>query len=147
MTLIGIGVGFFWTMEPSPEALPSGRQLVLQSIELGALEQQADPTALNPAMKPKLFYSFQDRLVLRVTTAPTVTDPVSLNARLLGSNGVIVELDPPTITLQPGISSFCCWQVQEEGDFTLQLFRPEKVVTSIPLKVEDVGRAPALPVF
>ena len=147
VTIIGIALGFLWNGSPEPQVLSGGRQLLLENIELGALEQQADPTALNPAMKPKLFYTLQDRLVLRVTAAPAVMEPVTLNARLLTKDGVIVELEPPTITLQPGVSSFCCWQMREVGDFTLQLFRPEKIVTSLPLKVEDVGQGPSLPVF
>ncbi|MBI1833942.1 MAG: hypothetical protein HYR90_03910 [Candidatus Andersenbacteria bacterium] len=110
-------------------------QTIITEILLARL---ADPTQReepNPVLTRELRYTTADLLALRVTTRPDIIQPIQIGARLLTPEGRIVELDPPSMTLAPGQSTFCCWQVAEPAIYTLQLFRPEGIVSTIPLEV------------
>jgi hypothetical protein len=108
---------------------------IISEIQFGALFSAQDATKPNPRIEQKQFYATQDRLVMKVTTVPTVTDSFEVGVRLLTPSGSVVEMDPPSATFTPGTSSFCCWQINKEGTYTLQIFRPEKTVSTIPVTI------------
>ncbi len=109
---------------------------IISEIQFGALLSPVEADKLNPRIQQKQFYTTSDRLVMRLTTTPEVTEPFEVAVRLLTPSGSIVELNPPSATFTPGTSSFCCWQITKEGTYTLQIFRPEKTVSTIPLVIQ-----------
>lgn len=115
-------------------AAPTAR--IISAIMIGALKSPAEAEALHPRLEQKSAYATDDRLVMRVTSESSVTESFEVGVRLLEQSGNVVELDPPSVTFQPGTSSFCCWQVAHEGNYTLQIFRPEKIISTIPLRVK-----------
>lgn len=110
---------------------------VIASIMIGALKSPAEAEDLNPRLEQKSAYTTDDQLVMRITSEPAVREPFEVGVRLLEQSGKVVEIEPPSVTFQPGTSSFCCWQVTTEGNYTLQIFRPEKVISTIPLVVKQ----------
>ena len=111
------------------------QETIVSEITLGALRSAEEANDVDPPLVQKPSYTTSDQLVLRITTAPEVERLVELNARLLTPAGEVVELDPSVVQFSPGTSGFCCWQVEEPGEYTLQIFRPERTITSIPLKI------------
>lgn len=121
--------------EAPDTSLQQGQQAIISEIILAALIDPNQREQANPALRQSASYTTTDFLALRITTRPEVTTPIELGARLRTEAGTIVELEPPSMTLPPGQSTFCCWQVDQEGTYTLQLFRPEGTITSIPLRI------------
>lgn len=113
---------------------PSGA--LIEHIAIGALTRPEEAEKLNPKFEQKQTYSTNDKLVMRVTTTTAVTAPFEMGVRLLTPTGKVVELNPSSATFSPGVSSFCCWSVAKEGTYTLQIFRPEKTVSTIPLVIQ-----------
>lgn len=111
------------------------RQTIISEIILAALTDPSRRAEKAPPLRQSNTYTTDNLLALRITTEPSITSPIQLGARLLTEKGLIVELDPPSFTLPPGVSTFCCWQVAQAGVYTLQLFRPEGIITSIPLTI------------
>lgn len=126
------------TVEPALE----GKQTIIAEIVLAALADPATRDQENPPLQQHPTYTTQDLLALRITTQAGVTSPVQMGARLLTEAGTVVELDPPSMTLPPGQSTFCCWQVEAAGTYTLQLFRPEGIITTIPLTIRPALTQP-----
>lgn len=123
------------------ETVIPGRQAIISEIILAGL---ADPTRRdepNPPLRQTPTYTTKDYIALRITTLPEITKPIQMGARLLTDKGAIIELDPPSFTLPPGQSTFCCWQIPEAGTFTVQLFRPEGIITTIPIKIRQASEA------
>lgn len=115
------------------------QQAIISEIILASLIDPNQREQENPALRQSASYTTADFLALRITTRPEVISPVQLGARLRTEAGAIVELDPPSMTLPPGQSTFCCWQVMQEDTYTLQLFRPEGIITSIPLRIRKAS--------
>ena len=118
------------------------QQTIIAQIVLAALADSTQREAVNPPLRQAPNYSTADELALRVTTQTHVQEPIQLNARLLTLERRVVELDPPSMTLQPGTSTFCCWSIDEPGSYTLQLFRPEGIITSIPVTIKQSQNVP-----
>lgn len=109
---------------------------IISEIQFGALLSPAEAEKQNPRIQQKQFYTTDDRLIMRLITTPQVTEPFEVAVRLLTPSGSIVELNPPSAQFTPGTSSFCCWHITKEGTYTLQIFRPEKTVSTIPLTIQ-----------
>lgn len=124
------------SLDTAPES-PHAPQTIIAQIVLAALADPAQKEMQNPQLRQSPQYTTQDHLALRVTTQSHVQEPIEINARLLTLERRVVELDPPSMTLQPGVSTFCCWQIQMPGSYTLQLFRPEGIITSIPVTIKQ----------
>jgi hypothetical protein len=118
------------------------RQFIISELTLAALADPAARDKQNPPLKQSKVYRATDLLALQVTTHQAVTSPVQINARLVTQTGAIIEMDPPSITLPPGKSTFCCWQVEQEGEYLLQLFRPEGIISTAPLTIRRGSGAP-----
>lgn len=125
--------------ETNQDISQSGPQNIISEIVLAALVDPNQRDRQDPALQQSTYYTTANFLALRITTRPEITSPIQLNARLRTDSGSIVELDPPSMTLPPGESTFCCWQVVQEGTYTLQLFRPEGIITSIPLRIRQAS--------
>lgn len=128
--------------QPLHVQTPEGRQLIITEITLGTPIDAAEVTARNPKLRQLAVYSTADPLALRITTDAAVTEPFTVSARLLTPAGAVVELTPTQATFEPGTSSFCCWLVSQPGKYTLQIFRPEKVITSLPLVIKQAPVQP-----
>lgn len=121
----------------------SSTQTIISQIVLAKLADPKQSKEDNPSLKQDILYTTEDYIALRVTTQPSITKSIQMGARLLTREGRIVELDPPSMTLPPGESTFCCWIIDEPNEYTLQLFRPEGIISSIPLKIRKALSAPA----
>lgn len=128
--------------QPLHVQTPEGRDLIVSEITLGTLLDPTQANQKNPRLRQQDSYTTADPLALRITTTPEVTASFSVGARLLTPEGTVVELVPSSVTFSPGTSSFCCWTVPQSGHYTLQLFRPEKVITSLPLLIEQASARP-----
>jgi hypothetical protein len=119
-----------------------GQPILIDHIAIGALVYEEEANHRNPTMREKMSYTTADQIVLRVTTSPEVIRPVELNARLLTPEGRVVELNPSSVSFEPGTSSFCCWRVDTPDEYTLQIFRPERTITTYPLPVIRAAETP-----
>lgn len=128
--------------QPLHVQTPEGRDLIVSEITLGTLLDATQANQKNPKLRQQDSYTTADPLALRITTNVEVTAPFSVGARLLTPEGTVVELVPSSVTFAPGTSSFCCWIVPQPGHYTLQLFRPEKIITSLPLLIEKASARP-----
>lgn len=128
--------------QPLQLQAPEGRELVVSEITLGTLIDPTQAKDKNPKLRQQDSYTTADPLALRITTDPSVDTSFSIGARLLTQAGTIIELEPSSVTFQPGTSSFCCWTVPQAGRYTLQIFRPEKIITTLPLFIEQATARP-----
>jgi len=108
----------------------------IADIRLAAL---ADPTRINesnPPLRQFSSYTTNDYIALKITTTADAPARQEITARLLTSDGGVKALNPPSFVFPSGTSTFCCWQVDTPGTYTLQLFRPEGGVTTFPLTIK-----------
>lgn len=111
------------------------KELIITEMVLAGLATSDQATVKNPNLRQSPSYATGQPLALRVTTAPNVTRDIELSARLLTETGEIKDLDPSSIKLAAGTSTFCCWTIDTPGTYRLQIFRPEKTITSIPVVI------------
>lgn len=115
----------------------SNREIIITNLLVGTVDE-SQITAKNPSVVTKPSYFSNEPIAIKIEATENFTDPIQINARLLTSTGAVVELDPPSIMLQPpGNNTFCCWVVSQPGEFSLQLFRPEKIITTVPIKIRQ----------
>lgn len=114
---------------------------LISEIVLAALKDPAQAGRENPALVQSGTYTTNSLLALQITTEESVENPLQFTARLLNPTGAVVPLDPPSFTVKPGTSIFCCWQIDTPADYILQIFRPEGTITSIPVKVRQGSAA------
>jgi hypothetical protein len=112
------------------DQLSNFKPAIITEITVGALARPELAESMNPPIQQRPFYTTADQLVMKVTTAENIVEPIEVNVRLLTTEKRVTELDPPSVKFQPGTSSFCCWRIESPGDYTLQIFRPEKIVSS-----------------
>ncbi len=108
---------------------------LFSDLRLGTLVRDSFATQKNPPIKQKTEYTIKEKIMLRGTTTPAATGPVTLTVRLVNTKSTIVPISPTTITLDPGTNSYCCWTIPTVGEYTMQVFRPDSVITNIPLKI------------
>lgn len=126
------------------ELTPESKKIVLRDLQIseitvGALTNPSEATKTEPKLRQKREYSTADQIALRVVTTPSVNRTIQLTARLIDPTGKIVELQPTTVSFEPGTSTFCCWNFPTAGSFNLQIFRPEQIITSIPVVVRTAA--------
>ncbi len=118
------------------EEEPRGSSIPLFSdLRLGTPVRPEFANQENPPIKQKTEYTILEPIMLRGTTTDAATDTLSLDVRLVDSKSKIISLDPGTVSLEPGTSSYCCWVVNTPGQYTMQIFRPDSVVTTLPIKI------------
>lgn len=115
-------------------SVPAGA--IIEHIAVGALTRPEEAQKPNPKFEQKQTYDTNDQLVMRITTTKDVTSSFEVGVRLLTRSGGVIEMKPPAATFKPGVSSFCCWNVKEAGTYTLQIFRPEKTISTMPLVIQ-----------
>ena len=144
--LVGVIVAHYVELaQPLTFTDREGREILIREITLGTLLTEAELTKDNPKLRQPSSYVTTDPLALRITTDPIVQQPVTLSVRLLTPAGEVVELTPSQVSFQPGTSSYCCWQIGQPGKYSFQIFRPEKVITTIPIQVRGSTRTPTPP--
>lgn len=111
---------------------------IITQITLAGLRTAQEEGKEDPALKQQNNYHTGEPLALRITTAESVKEAIQISVRLLDKGGGIQELSPSSLEFQPGTSTFCCWHISEAGDYTLQIFRPERTVTTVPIKIQGV---------
>lgn len=142
LLVLAVAVAGFWyasrggfTPPQSQQAsIPTGA--LIENIAVGALTRPDEAQKPNPKFEQKLTYDTKDKFVMRIVTTAAVTQPFEVGVRLLTPAGKVVEMNPSSVTFKPGTSSFCCWSIDKEGSYTLQIFRPEKTVSTIPLTIK-----------
>lgn len=141
---IGVLIGLRINLNRATQlTTPVGRPPILTEITVATLlrpEQEGQP---DPALKQQINYATDDPLALRITTDPSIQEPVEVGVRLMNEEGEIIGLDPPSFTIAPGTTTTCCWKVKKEGTYLLQILRPEKLITSVPLIIVKKGGGPA----
>ncbi len=115
---------------------------IITQITLAGLRTAQEEGKENPALKQQNNYHTGEPLALRITTAESVQEAIQISVRLLDKGGGIQELSPSSVSFKPGTSTFCCWRINEPGSYTLQIFRPEKTVTAIPIKIQGAVITP-----
>lgn len=113
---------------------------IISSIAIGELEDPLEAQAINPTIVQQRSYRVGAPIVMRVTTDPTVTNPIQLTVRLKSSKGHIIPLSPSTVTFQPGTSGFCCWTIEKKDSYILQIFRPDGYLIRLPISVNRDAR-------
>lgn len=147
--LLGVAVGIvilagvwaaLWWQSGQPQVRERGEGIIIEEITLAALRTPSEAGKPNPALKQQNNYQVGEALALRITTASHVTEPVQISVRLLSAEGKILPISPASVEFQPGTSTFCCWRIDRPGKYQLQLFRPERTVTTLPVTI--IGAAP-----
>lgn len=123
----------------------SGNIPIITEITVGTPLNAEEAKRPDPKLRQATAYEINQPLALRIKLNPQIQEPVQVGVRLLTEQGTIVELDPSKVTLAPGTTTYCCWQVDRPDTYLMQIFRPEKTITSIPLIIRPgFGAAPIL---
>ena len=145
VAIVGIMAGLYWQREDRntiTNVSDGSREIMLSEITIGTLQRAEDATRENPPLFQQSTYSGGALLGMRVITQPNVVKPIEIAVRLLQKSGAIIELDPSSATFAPGTSTFCCWELpKDSGDYTLQMFRPDGIISTFPLRINGNGPA------
>lgn len=139
--IVGLVVlGGVWTAifldKRAPQVQEVGDQVVISEMTLAGLRTPQEEQSDTPALRQQPSYLAGEPLALRVTTAEDVRGSIQISVRLLDKGGGIHELSPSSVEFQPGTSTFCCWRIEKPGTYTLQIFRPERTVTTLPITIQ-----------
>lgn len=115
---------------------------IITEITIGTPLTAEEARRPDPKLRQELAYNVNQPIALRVKLNPQITEPVQVGVRLITEQGKIIELDPSKITLAPGATTYCCWQIIQPDSYLMQIFRPEKTITSIPLLIRQGFSAP-----
>lgn len=137
--LAGVWAAIWWEGR-GPQVKEEGEEVIISEITLAGLRTADEANKKNPALKQQNNYPVGESLALRITTAEGVTAPIQVSVRLLSAEGRIVPLSPASVEFEPGTSTFCCWKIEEPGKYQLQIFRPERTVTTLPLTITGGGK-------
>ncbi|HSX24743.1 MAG TPA: hypothetical protein VLG69_02150 [Candidatus Andersenbacteria bacterium] len=108
---------------------------VFSDLRIGTVVRESFATQKNPPIKQKSDYSTKDLIMLQGTTSDSVTAPVTVTVRLKDAAQTIIPLTPDSVTLDPGKNEYCCWTIPTVGDYTMQVLRPDGIITNLPLKI------------
>ncbi|OGY37225.1 MAG: hypothetical protein A3E36_01355 [Candidatus Andersenbacteria bacterium RIFCSPHIGHO2_12_FULL_45_11b] len=108
---------------------------VFIDLRVGTVVRESFASQKNPPIKQKSDYSTKDLLMLQGTTADGVTSPVTVTVRLRDAAQSIIPLVPESVTLDPGKNEYCCWNIPTVGNYTMQVLRPDGIITNLPIKI------------
>lgn len=111
------------------------QQPLFSDLRLGTPVRAEFATQKNPPIKQKSEYTASELIMLRGTTTSAATKPVEITVRLVDEKGSIVSLKPSTVTLNTETNTFCCWEIKTPGQYIMQIFRPDSIVTRIPINI------------
>lgn len=80
-------------------------------------------------------YGPTDPIGLRISTQAPAETVLQLTVRLVRPDGTFAQIIPATVQLTQGDSGYCCWTIGESGRYSLQVFRPDGKLSSIPLRI------------
>ncbi|MDP3997440.1 MAG: hypothetical protein U1C49_01715 [Candidatus Andersenbacteria bacterium] len=134
VAVIGLGVvtAFYWSERAEKSSMSVSRPVRINEVILG---QFPDGKSGAQAIKETKDFYTTDQIGLRIMAEADSGQKAVMPARLLNSAGQITNLSPNQITLSGGENRFCCWQVEESGEYVLQLFKPGGGITTLPLTV------------
>lgn len=133
--ILGVWFAFQLPQEKTMVADTTYTGPVFSDIRIGTPVRASFATQKNPPIKQKTDYGINEPILLQTTTMDAVTAPVSVTVRLLDSLQNIVPLTPDVVTLDPGKNEFCCWTIPTPGQYTLQVLRPDNLITNLPIKM------------
>ena len=108
---------------------------LFSDLRIGTPVRAEFATQKNPPIKQKSEYTASELIMLRGTTTSAATKPVEVTVRLVDEKSSITSMSPSKVTLDVGTNSYCCWTIKTPGQYIMQVFRPDSVVTRIPLKI------------
>lgn len=108
---------------------------LFSDLRLGTPVRASFATQKNPPIKQKMDYTVKEPIMLQGTVIPSVTNPITVSVRLVDSASKITELQPASITLGPGTTSYCCWTISTPGTYTVQVLRPDSITTALPITI------------
>lgn len=122
--------------EDSNQPLDTTRGKPLFSdLRIGTPVRASFATQKNPPIKQKMDYTVNEPIMLQGSVISSVTKPITVSARLVDSASKITELQPASITLGPGTTSYCCWTISTPGIYTVQVLRPDSITTALPITI------------
>lgn len=133
--LAGVWTAIWWGNRV-PQIKDKGTGVMISEITVAALRTADEALKENPALKQQMSYQIGEPIAMRVTTTSIVTAPIQVGVRLLDAGGSIQPLSPASVEFQPGTSTFCCWKIEKGGKYTLQIFRPERTITTLPITIQ-----------
>ncbi len=133
----GIIFAFFIPSDTSsPDTQPVGNQpSQFLDLRLGTPVRAEFASQKNPPIKQKSEYTVKEPIMLQGTTTSSATQPVEVTVRLVNELNTVVPLSPGSVTIQPGTNSFCCWNIESPGEYVIQIFRPDGVITRLPIRI------------
>lgn len=134
--IIGVIMGLIVNLQPARHE--EGRVFRLEEVILGTpVTPPAAGTVWNPAdrLTSKKTYATNDPLALRVVSREPAEQPIVLTARLLREDGSLEALEPSTITVLGGTGGYCCWHIDQQGKYKLQIFSGEQAPFVLPVTV------------
>lgn len=108
---------------------------LFSDLRLGTPVRAEFANQKNPPIKQKSEYTVNELIMLRGTTTEAATDSVSLDVRLVDDKSRIVPLTPSSVSLAPGTNSYCCWTIETPGKYTMQIFRPDSIISTLPITI------------
>lgn len=123
------------TVSDTPEQKAGKQSPLFSDLRIGTPVRPSFATQKNPPIKQKGEYTVSEPIMLQGTTTSAATGPVEVTVRLVDEKSAIVSLSPSKATFGLGTNSYCCWTVKTPGQYTMQVFRPDSIVTRIPLRI------------
>lgn len=111
-------------------------KLIISEIILGTPSSSEELKKINPKLTQKTTFKTNEPIAMRISARQSSGDPISINVHLVEENGSIIPLNPATAMFTPPVSSFCCWKITMEGTYSLQIFGPQGLISTIPITVE-----------
>lgn len=126
--------GILFTQSRAKQTKTISKQIVISEMNLAGVRESAAGQKTQ-ALQYKREFTVGEKIALRVVSSNPSKNPFTLSIRLLDSLGRVHNLSPATISIKKADDRFCCWTVGEKGSYTLQVFRPDNTIVSLPLTV------------
>jgi hypothetical protein len=118
---------------------------VIRDIVVAGLRDAEERADAEPRLRSSDSYEANELLAMRVVSTGSEHHTISLGVRLLTTSGNVKMLEPSQVRVATGRATFCCWQIDEAGNYTLQIFKPDRTITSIPLRIVQGQRTRTQP--
>lgn len=143
VAVIGAGIWFAQRLDIYGTSQSSNQSATISRIIFGVVKPLDNGQTRAVDVKEQSSYMTTDKLSLRVTSSSSKPTDLSFNVRLLDQNGKIVEFTPSQILIPSGDNHYCCWQIGQAGTYTLQVFRPDNILSTFKFKIRKATSAPS----
>lgn len=130
-------VGFGIYMGNRAQESRKGNTNAVENVVVNATQVGLWKTKQNaPAVfRPQNRFSTREKIALQVDWSSREKRDLSMAVRLRDENGSVQSMDPPNVLLSAGEKNFCCWQIDEPGNYTFQIFKPNGTMFLLPVEV------------